>query len=167
VPPFGTPLTPEEGAARMRAIERQCPRSLLVVGNVAADDWSPAGGWGAGYDWLVQFLDAYRRVARREFRAVLGVHCYSRFAASYCLGQLARLRSVYSGPMWVTEFGVLSGDARQFRLLLDYVSANFDRYAAYTNRQPHTGEGWELTAGVELVRPDGRLSPPGEVYAER
>lgn len=45
--------------------------------------------------------------------------------------------------------------------------ANFERYAAYTNRQPHTGEGWELSVGVELVRQDGELTPSGELYADK
>ncbi len=165
--PFGSPTTPDEAVTRVRAIERQCPRTRLVVGNVSADDWQPAGGWGSGYDWLSEFLTAYRAAAGVPFPHTLGVHCYSQFRANYCLEQLAALRSLSSAPMWLTEFGVLSGDPRQFEILLDFALANFERYAAYTNRQPHTGEGWEIGVGVELVRPDGELTPAGELYAER
>jgi hypothetical protein len=84
--PSGWPVSPTLAAELVRTIEVQCPGSQLVVGNVAADDWSSVGGWGSGRDWL---------------------------------------------------------------------------FAAYTNRQPHTGQGWELSTGVELVnsqarRPDAR-----------
>ena len=58
VQPFGWPVSPALAAERVRAIERQCPISQLVVGNVAADDWSSAGGWGSGRDWLRAFLQA-------------------------------------------------------------------------------------------------------------
>ena len=48
IQPAGWPVSPTLAAARVRAIERQCPEARLVVGNVAADDWSSAGGWGFG-----------------------------------------------------------------------------------------------------------------------
>ena len=67
--------------------------------------------------------------------------------------------------MWVTEFGVLSGSAQQFDQVLQYVSAHFDRFAAYTNRQPHTGQGWELSSGVEMVQGNGSLTAVGDAYA--
>lgn len=163
--PFGSPTTPTEAVGRVRAIERQCPATRLVVGNVAADDWRPAGGWGSGYDWLAEFLPAYQAAAGVNFAHTLGVHCYAQFRAGYCVEQLGQLRGLYAGPMWLTEFGLLSGDARQFVIMVDYANAHFERYAAYTNRQPHTGQGWEISPGVELVRPDGELTPAGIVYA--
>ena len=166
IQPSGWPVSPTLAAERVRAIERQCPASQLVVGNVAADDWSGVGGWGNGRDWLTAFLKAYAAYARRDFRQTLGVHCYSQANAAYCLDRLAELRAIYAGPMWVTEFGILSGSPDEFGAVLRYVSDHFDRFAAYTNRQPHTGQGWELSSGVELVNGNGSLTPAGEVYAQ-
>jgi len=165
IAPYGWPVTPTLAAERVRAIELLCPGSRLVVGNVAADDWSSVGGTGSGRDWLTAFLAAYQAYARRNFHQTLGVHCYSQALAQYCLDRLAELRALYNGPMWVTEFGVLSGSAQQFDLVLQYVSAHFDRFAAYTNRQPHTGQGWELSSGVEMVQGNGSLTPVGDAYA--
>ncbi len=165
IQPSGWPVSPTLAAERVRAIEAQCPEAQLVVGNVAADDWSRVGGWGDGRDWLAAFLQAYALYARRDFHQTLGVHCYSQADAAYCLGRLAELRGVYRGPMWVTEFGVLSGSAGEFLRLLTYVAGHFERFAAYTNRQPHTGQGWELSTGVEMVNGNGSLTPVGDAYA--
>jgi hypothetical protein len=166
VPPFGGPVTPDAAAERVLTIEAACPQTRLVAGNVSADDWSPAGGWGSGAAWLRAFLDSYARLAGRAFDETLGVHCYTRAAAEYCLEQLAELRALYAGPMWLTEFGVLSGDPAAFGALLAFADQHFERYAAYTNRQPRTGEGWELASGVELMYADDRLTPAGQVYAD-
>jgi hypothetical protein len=163
--PFGGPLAPDEAALKVLAIEKACPHTRLVAGNVAADDWRPEGGWGSGHDWLVEFLAQYRKVAGRRFSQTLGVHCYAQALADYCLQKLAELRGLFGGPMWVTEFGILSGSQQQYAALLTFIDDHFERYAAYTNRQPHTGQGWELSTGVELVLADGRLAPAGEVYA--
>jgi LysM repeat protein len=166
VRPFGGPLTPAEAATKVLAIEKACPRTRLVAGNVAADDWRPSGGWGSGHGWLAEFLRQYQAAAGHRFNQTLGVHCYAQAVADYCLEQLADLRGLFVGPMWVTEFGILSGAAQQYATLLNFIDAHFERYAAYTNRQPHTGQGWELNMGVELVLPDGRLAPAGEIYAD-
>src|SRR5262249_16282119 len=122
ISPAGWPVSPTLAAQRVRAIELQCPQARLVVGNVAADDWSRVGGWGSGRGWLAEVPQAYARYARRSFHQTLGVHCYSQGTASYCLGQLAELRALYSGPMWVSEFGILSGSPDEFLRLLQYIS---------------------------------------------
>lgn len=163
----GGPVTPTDAASRVIAIENTCPNTLLVVGNVAYDDWSRAGGWGDGYNWLAQFLHTYRALRGREYAQAIGVHCYSQHLASYCLEGLSKLRQLYHGEMWVTEFGIFSGDAEQFSILQNHVAANFTRYAAYTNRQPHTHQSWEVSTGVELVNGDGTLTTIGVVYASR
>jgi LysM repeat protein len=165
VRPFGSPVTATLAAQRVRAIEVRCPHSQLVVGNVSADDWSSQGGTGSGRDWLLSFLNAYRLFARRDFHQTLGVHCYAQSEAQYCLDRLAELRATYAGTMWVTEFGIISGSPEQFDILLNSIAAHFDRFAAYTNRQPHTGQGWELSSGVEMVHSNGSFTPLGEVYA--
>ncbi len=167
VEPFGAPMTPAAAAARVRDIENACPNTLLVVGNVSYDDWSAGGGWGGGANWVRQFQQEYRAQAGKPFSQAIGVHCYSQHTASYCTQGLAKLRGLYAGKMWVTEFGILDGDETQFSRLLNYVASTFDRYAAYTNRQPHTGKGWEIATGVELVNGDGTLTPAGQVYAQK
>jgi len=40
------------------------------------------------------------------------------------------------------------------------------RVAAYTNRQPHSGQGWEIGSRVDLVKCDGSLTPIGQIYSE-
>jgi LysM repeat protein len=164
--PYGGPISPTVAAARVRQIEFTCPQTRLIVGNVSADDWAPSGGWGSGQNWILAFLDAYKRRSGHAFHQTLGVHCYAQTEAAYCLGRLAELRGTYAGPMWVTEFGLLSGAPDAFDSLLRYAAANFERFAAYTNRQPHTSQGWELTTGVELVGSNGMLTPIGQVYAD-
>ncbi len=170
IEPYGAPMTPKDAAAKVRAIEKQCPNTKLVVGNVSADDWSTVGGWGSGYNWMRTFLREYRALAKRAYSGIVGVHCYTQHAASYCLTQLRAMRGLYRGEMWVTEFGVLSGDAKQFKIVMDYAMKNYSRVAAYTNRQPSScgGErqGWELSSGANLVNCDGTLTPAGAVFAE-
>jgi hypothetical protein len=167
VEPYGAPLTPLAAVARVRAIEAMCPDTALVIGNVAYDDWSSVGGWGDGYTWIHMFLRAYESDTGKSFSHTLGVHCYSLELAAYCIAGFAKLRSVFSGKMWVTEFGILNGDGQQFSLLLDYVADNFDRYAAYTNRQPRAGQGWEIDHGVELINRDGTYTMAGVVYSAK
>lgn len=157
--PYGAPVTPADAVSKVKAIEAACPKSKLVIGNVSADDW----GTGTGTAWLKSFLKLYGP----NFKQALGVHCYTQHLASWCISQFRAMRRLYRGEMWVTEFGVLSGDAKQFKKVLDYVALNFTRYAAYTARQPHTGEGWEIATGVEMVNADGSLSPIGVVYRDK
>jgi len=168
IEPWGRPIPPEDAVNRVLAIEQHCPDTRLVVGNVAADDWSVAEGWGRGADWLRVFLAGYYwATGGQPFAQILGVHCYAVRVPHYCIRQLAEMRALYAGEMWVTEFGLLGCVPATFTPLLNFVANNFSHYAAYTNRQPHTGEGWETSTSVELVQADGRLSACGEVYARR
>ncbi|MBI4771551.1 MAG: LysM peptidoglycan-binding domain-containing protein [Chloroflexi bacterium] len=163
--PFGAPLAPGEAVARVLALRRACPATRLAVGGVSADDWRPAGGWGSGAGWLRAFLREYRAQAGRPFDQALAVHCYTQQDAGYCIEKLKEMRRLYTGPMWLTEFGVLSGDPVQFAAVLRSACGKFQWVAAYTNRQPHSGQGWELAQGVELIDEAGQLKPAGEVYA--
>jgi hypothetical protein len=155
--PYGATVSPRDAAGRVKAIESVCPQTSLVIGNVSAS----AGGWGSGTRWLQEFLSAYGP----GFHQILGVHCYTRHSADDCVNQFSEMRSVTSGEMWVTEFGVLSGDPEQFRVVLDYVSTHFARVAAYTNRQP--AADWAINPGVELVDGNGNLTATGNLYADR
>jgi hypothetical protein len=161
--PNGAPISPQDAVNKVRAIQSQCPSTKLIVGNVSADDWSSIGGWGSGYNWLRAFMQSYP-----NYSGGIGVHCYSQHSAQWCIDQLSAMRGLYAGEMWVTEFAILSGDTTQFNVLLDYVSSNFARYSAYTNRQPSEAysEGWAI-GGADMVRGDGSLTPIGQIYSSR
>jgi hypothetical protein len=167
ITPYGHPLTPREAAKRTIAIEKKCPQTKLVAANVSVDNWSAVGGYnGYGYQWLAEFLREYEIQSGKEYSQIIGVHCYTQHDARYCQWQLEIIREVYAGEMWVTEAGIVSGDAWQMRkLLADLSDGRWGRYAIYTNRQPHTGQGWELFNGVELVNGDGTLTPMGAMVA--
>lgn len=163
IEPYGAPVTPYQAARKVRAIELQCPGTLLIVGNVSADDWSSIGGWGSGYNWLRRFRYEYRRYAGRQYSGALGVHCYQTLPG-WCVNELVRMRSLYSGEMWVTEYNDLSGDIANFTALTDYAFENFARVALYTNRQPDAP--WAL-AGASVVRDDGALDDRGLYFSQR
>jgi len=162
IEPWGAPVTPEDAVNRVLAIEAQCPNSRLVVGNVSADDWSTAGGWGTGEAWIRVFQAGYYWAMGRNFSGILAGHCYTQNLADYCIGKLAQFRKLYRGEMWITEWNVLSGDTKQFRRLLTYINRNFTRSAIYTNRQPNAT--WALL-GADLINADGSLTPNGQIYA--
>lgn len=149
--PEGYPVTPANAANKVRAIETQCPASVLIVGNITGD-----GLW-----WLTAFLEKYEFVTGAEYTGGVGVHCYQ--WAGECLAKLAGLRNAYTGEMWVTEFNDFSGDAGNFAVLLNYIAANFDRWAVFTNRQL-SGPGF---IGGSLVHDDGTLDPRGLIYSEQ
>ena len=159
--PNGAPVRPQDAAVLVRAIKAQCPTSLLIVGNVSADDWSTVGGWGSGYNWLRAFLQAYP-----DFHDALSIHCYTQGGASYCISLLAAMRGLYAGDMWMTEGNCLSCTPSEFGRLLDYAGGAFSHVAFYTNRQPAAAytQGWALQ-GADLVGQDGALTLNGQVYA--
>lgn len=159
--PNGAPVTPQQAVINVKAIQAQCPQSKLVLGNVAADDWSTVGGWGSGYNWLRAFLRAYP-----TYNGALGVHCYTYSAAQWCINQLYNMRSLYRGEMWMTEGSCLNCSTAEFGKLLNYAARTFSRYAFYTNRQPASAyaQGWALQ-GADLVGQDGVLTPNGIIYA--
>jgi len=164
--PFGYPISPWDAVLKTIDIEKACPKTRLVSANISVDDWSPSGGWGRGDNWLVQFLQEYKSLTGKNYSQIIGVHCYTQHRADYCIWSLEWIRELYAGEMWVTEFGVLSGNEYQFKSLLSYVSGGrFARYAAYTNRQPRTNQGWEISRNVELVNNDDSLTPTGSIFA--
>lgn len=155
VEPYGHPVAPAEAAQRVRAIELACPESTLITGNVTGD----------GYAWLVAFLENYRSVTGHEYTGGLGVHCYTYFKATYCIERLAGMRALYAGPMWLTEFNVLSeSGGAEFAALLNYAAATFDRYAVFTNRQVEGNPGLPHAA---LIGDDGALGERALIYSER
>lgn len=165
IPPFGFSVTPKDAVDRVTAIEAQCPGTKLVMGNVSADNWKRAGGWGSGRDWIKEFLAAYDNLSERSYTGAVGVHCFTTKKADYCIRRLSDFLKIYKGEVWITEFGILSGNASELTKLLAWIAPRFTWFAIYTNREPHDGNGWELGGGVELVNPDGSLTPAGSVYA--
>ncbi len=161
--PWGAPITPTDAAKKVRAIQQKCPATKLIVGNVAADDWSKAGGWGSGYNWLAEFLKEYKRLYHRNYTSGLGVHCHQT-QTGWCVQQLKAMRGLYAGEMWLTEYNELSDNLAEFKSLTDYGLANFTRVALYTNRQPDAP--WALN-GASVVRSDGTLDERGIFYASR
>src|SRR3989304_5885322 len=148
VEPYGAPISPAEAAQKVSAIEKSCPTTKLIVGNVSADDWNRAGGWGSGYNWLKKFLSEYRKLTHRRYTGGLGIHCYQT-QSGWCIERLKEMRGLYKGEMWLTEYNDLSGDLAAFTALTDYAFANFSRVALYTNRQPDAP--WAL-AGASVIR---------------
>lgn len=151
IEPYGSPSTPKEFAEKVVRIEKQCPNTKQVAGNVSVDDWKSLGGTGKGRLWLYLFLKEYKRITGNDYVDALGVHCYTQHLAQYCIEELAQIKRVWGGELWITEWGVVSGDVSQFIAFMNYVGKNFDAGFVYTNRQPHTGLGWELPGGTELM----------------
>ena len=152
IEPYGHPVTPQDAAEIVEEIENVCPGSRLVVGNVTQD----------GEAWLTSFLQEYKTATGHVYANGLGVHCYQ-WSAGMCVEKLSRLRALYNGEMWVTEFNDFSGDVAEFNRLLDYIAATFTRYAVFTNRQL-SGPGF---LHGPIVNDDGTLTPRGLVYSER
>ena len=152
IEPYGHPVTPQDAAAIVAAIENDCPDSILIVGNVTQD----------GGGWIEEFLENYQYVTGQPYSNGMGVHCYQ-WQAGMCIERLSFLRALYNGEMWVTEFNDFSGDVAEFNRLLDYIAATFTRYAVFTNRQL-SGPGF---LHGPIVNDDGTLTPRGLVYSER
>ena len=167
IEPWGHPATPKEAALATMTVQRDNPFSRLVVGGVAADDWRVAGGWGSGINWLRSFLTEYRKLAGRPFSHALACHVYTQDNTAWAIARLREYRALWAGEMWLTEWGVLSGNPVSFRAILDYAWPRFTRISPYTNRQPHTGEGWEISRGVELVGQDGQLTATGREWVKQ
>ena len=165
-PPYGSPVSPKEAASRVIAIERKCPETIQVAGNVSTDDW----GNGSGYTWIASFLKEYHAQSGKPYSQAIGVHCYTLHDSRYCISNLQQLRGLYNGEMWLTEFGVFSGDVNEFKSLLSFVSHTFNRYSPYTNSQRPCGgsfQGWAIDDRVKLVDECmGQLTPIGKVFAE-
>lgn len=163
IEPYGAPMSPKNAAAATLAIERQCPQTKLIAGNVSADDWSSVGGWGSGKNWLQQFALEYRRLTGHAFGGAAGVHCYTTSSTAWCVNRLNSIRGVWPGAWALTEFNVLNGDAAQMTAWMKYIrGAGFTHVSLYTNRQ--FGQGYDLP-GASVVNADGTLTPIGAVYA--
>ena len=82
------------------------------------------------------------------------------------------MRRTYNGEMWVTEFSTMSTNTRDYSRLLAYMSRNFTRIAAFTNRLP--SDFFDLDwckpfvgRNVGLVKDNGTLTPIGNLFAGR
>lgn len=164
IAPYGMPQTPAQYAGLVAAVRQKCPDAMLVIGNVSVEDWRPIGGQKRGYEWLSDLLPLVK-----DSNIVIGAHCYS-ITAWWCVTQLREIKTLAPRGLWITEFGITSGDPRESNLFMRWLDRNTDAMFAYTNRQPSscgdTKQGWEL-GGVELINcADGSLTPMGAVFAE-
>ena len=156
IEPYGAPVTPREAQMKVGAIQLKCPNTYLIVGNVSADDWVSVGGkGGSGLEWIKRYKVGLPRHA-------IGAHCYSNYAA-WCISRLREIKLAWGGEMWVTEFAILSGNVREFRILTNWLDRNTVGYAAYTNRQVK-GAGYTLPYDLDLINADGILSALGKEY---
>lgn len=158
IEPSGAPVSPEDAAEKVRAIEKMCPKTKLVVGGVIPADTTAWGGCCSGRDWLLRFLAVYP-----DFSQALAVHCYDAYDSNYCIQQLAELRGLYAGEMWVTEFNCVRECTGEYFLRLLDAAAQYDACAIYTNRQPDAP--WALP-GASLVNGDGTLTTFGVLYRD-
>jgi len=72
--------------------------------------------------------------------------------AATLIAQNDYLHNITGGDYWITEYGSMNGVLSEFTQLTESYKQRswIKRIAPYTNRQPHTGEPWELPSGVEL-----------------
>lgn len=165
IEPYGSPVSPNDAVNSVITIQRKCPNTKLVVGNVSVDDWSVAKGWGSGYNWLKNFWAGYYWATGHNYTGAFGIHCYS-YQAQYCIDKLSEIDKWTRNELWITEFNILDGNTIEFTKLLKYITRNYKTYAVYTNRQPiATDCGWCISSGVELVDHNGNLTPTGQIYA--
>jgi len=162
VVPYGVPMTLTRYAQLIQDVRAKCSDAMLVIGNVSVEDWRSVGGQQRGADWLRELLPMIR-----DDHYVIGVHCYS-ITAWWCVNELREIDSL-AVNVWVTEFGITSGDPREMKRLLIWLDKNTDAYFVFTNRQPSSCEkgkqGWELDNYVELVQcKTGDLTPLGIVF---
>lgn len=163
--PYGSTFHPDGAAWWCKAFELQYPGTVMVVGNVSADDWF--GGGCDGVWWLTQFLRTYQELWDRPFSGVLGCHLYiddNLDYAKYEMQRYATLLDDWDGELWLTEFAMAVDPAQPklFKKALLMARDYFTRIAVYTNEQD--GGPSSLPFDVDLV-PGGVLSEIGEVYA--
>jgi hypothetical protein len=164
ISPYGTNTTPKQYAALFAKVQAKCGNTLLIIGNVSVEDWRRLGGQKRGAEWLIELLPLLGNV-----RYDIGAHCYSSSAA-WCMVQLAEVKRIAGRDLWVTEYGITTGDPHEMRQLMKWLNQNARAGFAYTNRQPSScgdvKQGWEITSGVNLVNCDGTLTESGVVFAE-
>lgn len=164
ITPYGTNQTPRQYGDLVTRVRQKCPLASLVIGNVSVEDWRHIGGQKRGAEWLAELLPMVH-----DENYSIGAHCYSSSAA-WCIAQLAEIERMTKRDLWVTEYGVTTGDPSQMYKLMRWIDRNAVAGYAYTNRQPsqcgQAKQGWEINNGVNLVNCDGSPTPSGKVFAE-
>lgn len=150
--PAGHPITATLAASVTVSIERTCPQTRLVVANIHLNN----GNGVADRQWVSDYLSAYAVKAGKPFTGTLGVHCYSG-GGQWCLNKIISVTALYNGPLWVTEFGIYSPEQLAIFLKGIGLVGRVERVYLWTNRNPG-----DL---LELVNPNGTLTPLGQVYA--
>jgi hypothetical protein len=145
-------VTPYEAVKRLAILRAYYPDARLLCCGVSI--W--AGDWMREFWQLGGRPDAWH------------VHAYteSYITPDYVKRDLTAWHNLTGGDYWVTEYGSPAGSLVDFRAVTEWFMAQqwIKRIAAYTNRQPD-GVPWAIGEGVEMVNPDGALSPIGEWYS--
>jgi hypothetical protein len=148
-------ISPEEMARRLAVTRKRYPKArLLCCGTLS---YHP--------DYVRAFIAAGGRPDGWQLHAYIE----GPFSADDIIAQLTTLHQVTGGPAWITEFSALDGDVEQFAKLTTWMEQQpwIERIAPYTNRQPNTGQWWEIDQRVNLVSPQGTLTALGAYYASR
>lgn len=164
IAPYGAPMYPVWYAQLVKQVRARCPDAMLVIGNVSADDWRSVGGQKRGYEWLAELLPMVK-----DSNVIVGAHCYS-ITAWWCIEQLREIKKLAPRGLWVTEYGITSGDPRELKLFMQWLDRNAEVTFIFTNRQRPCGgqfQGWAIDDKVSLVDTcTGQLTPMGKVFAE-
>ena len=145
-------VTPTEAVKRLAILRAYYPDARLVC--CGASVWA--------YGWMSAFWQAGGRPDAWH------VHAYTEayITPTYVATELTRMHDMTGGDYWITEYGSPAGSLADFETVTRWFWSQpwITRVAAYTNRQPE-GVPWAIGEGVEMVGPDGSLSPIGDWYA--
>lgn len=155
--PYGCGITPTEGVKRYKALTEKYPSAKYVVGNVSL--------WDVYYDeWLKTFLDSCDGCKRPD---ALAFHAYieSWIDIKTIKGWASLYRKTFPGyRFWITELADTKGRPEEFSELLSWLDGQsdwLDRYAVFTNRASGSEAWYPKGWNVQLVNPDGELTPLG------
>lgn len=163
IAPYGAPMYPVVYASLVAQVRQKCSLATLIIGNISAEDWRSVGGQKRGHEWLAELLPMVK-----DNNVIVGAHCYS-ITAWWCIAQLKEIKTLAPRGLWVTEYGITSGDPRELKLFMQWLDRNADVTFIFTNRQrPCNGtfQGWAIDDKVSLVDTcTGQLTPMGIVFS--
>lgn len=147
-------LSPSEAVNRLNNLRAYYPRARLIC--CGASVWA--------WDWMKAFWDSGGRPDAWHMHA----YTESVITPAVVAQELTRMHQLTGGEYWITEYGSPAGNLSHFQQVTQWFEAQswIVRIAPYTNRQPD-GVSWALDPGVEMVNPDGSLTPIGAWYAGR
>jgi hypothetical protein len=146
-------ISPAEAASRMATTRAHYPNAeLLCCGTLS---YHP--------DWLAEFVSYGQLPDLWHYHAFVE----GPYSVADIQAQLAQLHAITGGDVWITEYAVMDGDLADFQALTEWMSAQpwITVIMPYTNRQVN-GEWWAIDPRVELVSPEGGLTPTGAWFRD-